>query len=116
MLNSNLALKANASDLSNVNSAVTKIHNLSNVGYVTNFNGGGLANTPGRWNVYNISGTDANAPYSGAVAGYVEVLINGDTAVAGNVVYQTLHDHWGDVYTKIIVAGSSYGTWKKLTP
>jgi len=115
-VNSNLNNKANASDLSNVSSAVTKIHDLSNVDYVTNFNGGGNAISPGRWRVYNESGTAANAPYSGAVSGYVEIVINGNTAVNGTRVWQTLYDHNGDVYNKVITTGTGYGSWKKLTP
>ena len=114
--NSNLNNKANASDLSNVSSAVTKIHDLSNVDYITNFNGGGNAIAPGRWRVYNESGTAANAPYSGAVSGYAEIVINGNTTVNGTRVWQTLYDHNGDVYTKVIITGTGYGTWKKQTP
>ncbi|WP_277407848.1 hypothetical protein [Lacrimispora xylanisolvens] len=108
-LNSNLGAKANATDLA-------KIHNLTDVSFVTDFNGGGLATTPGRWKVYNASGTAANAPYSGAVSGYVEVVINGNIATNGTLIFQTLHDYNGDVYTKVVITGSGYGTWKKLTP
>lgn len=106
---SNLGAKANATDLA-------KIHNLTDVSFVTDFNGGGLATTPGRWKVYNASGTAANAPYSGAVSGYVEVVINGNIATNGTLIFQTLHDYNGDVYTKVVITGSGYGTWKKLTP
>lgn len=104
------------SNLSNVSSTVTKIHDLSSTDYVTNFNGGGNAILPGRWRVYNESGTAANAPYSGAVSGYVEIVTNGNTTTNGTRVWQTLYDHNGDVYTKVIITGTGYGTWKKLTP
>lgn len=104
------------SNLSNVSSAVTKIHDLSNADYVTNFNAYGNATSPGCWRVYNASGTAANAPYTGAVGGYVEIIVNGDPTISGTNIFQTLHDNYGDMYTRTWVVGSQYGNWRKLTP
>lgn len=70
---------------------------------------------PGRYRVYNASGAAAHGPYTGSVGGYVDIITDGDTAVTGTKVYQTLHDYLGDVYTRVNVADTSYGTWKKLT-
>lgn len=92
------------------------LHNLSLTDFVTDFDGGGNAIRPGRWRVYNVSGTAAHAPYPGSVGGYVDITISGDMTVTGSEAYQELHDVYGDVYVKIIKAGTGYGTWKKLTP
>lgn len=82
---------------------------------ITDFNSSqGL--TAGLWQVYNASGTDGNGPYSGAMGGIALIvpLIN---AANGSwiKVYQLFLDDYGDVYYKVPKAGTSYGTWKKLT-
>lgn len=93
----------------------TNSYDISNADFVTDFNGGGNALRPGKWRVWNDSGTAANAPYSGACGGYVDVVTTGDISVVGTKVHQTFFDDLGDVYYKVIVVGTSYGTWRKLT-
>lgn len=104
------------SDLAAQTLKLDMLHNLSLTDFVTDFDGGGNAICPGRWRVYNASGTAAHAPYTGSVGGYVDITISGDMTVTGSEAYQELHDANGDVYVKIIKAGTGYGTWKKLTP
>ena len=82
---------------------------------ITDFNSSqGL--TAGLWYVYNASGTDGNGPYSGAMGGVALIvpLINAADGSWINV-YQLFLDDYGDVYYKVAKAGTSYGTWKKLT-
>ena len=82
---------------------------------ITDFNSSqGL--TAGLWYVYNASGTDGNGPYSGAMGG-VALIVPLINAADGNWinVYQLFLDDYGDVYYKVAKAGTSYGTWKKLT-
>lgn len=85
---------------------------LAGTTFVTDFNN---ASMPGRYRVYNASGTAAHGPYAGSVGGYVDILTDGDTAVTGTKVYQELHDHNGDTYTRINIAGTSYGAWEHYT-
>ena len=94
-------------------SDLAKQYALASTTFVTDFNN---AASPGRYRVYNASGTAAHGPYAGSVGGYVDILTDGDINTTGTKVYQTLHDYLGDVYTRVNVAGTSYGTWKKLTP
>jgi hypothetical protein len=96
-------------EIDNLNDILTRLFNLNQASYVTNFNDGENSDVPGRWHVYNESGTDANAPYSGLTSGYVDVV------VMDTLVYQTFYDFYGDVYFKKWTQGSDYGTWKKLT-
>lgn len=99
-----------------VDSAISdleKQYALADTTYVTDFNNASIA---GRYRIYNASGSAAHGPYSGAVEGYVDILTDGNINTTGTKVYQTLHDYLGDVYTRVNVAGTSYGTWKKLTP
>ena len=98
-----------------LNSDFEKLYSLKDVAYVTDFNVYGNATTPGRWRVYNASGTTAHAPYTGAVGGYVDVVTTGQAETAGTEIYQTLHDYYGDIYTRTWISGSQYGTWKKAT-
>lgn len=82
---------------------------------ITDFNSSqGL--TAGLWQVYNASGTNGNGPYSGAMGGVALIipLINAADGTWINV-YQLFLDDYGDVYYKVAKAGTSYGTWKKLT-
>lgn len=82
---------------------------------ITDFNSSqGL--TAGLWYVYNASGTAGNGPYSGAMGG-VALIVPLINATNGNWinVYQLFLDNYGDVYYKVAKAGTSYGTWKKLT-
>ena len=95
------------------NSDLEKQYALADTTYVTDFNNASIA---GRYRIYNASGSAAHGPYSGAVEGYVDILTDGNINTTGTKVYQTLHDYLGDVYTRVNVAGTSYGTWKKLTP
>lgn len=90
-------------------------YNISKADYVTDFNGGVNSLSPGKWRVWNDSGTAAHAPYSGACGGYVDVVSTGDIAIVGTKVHQTFYDDLGDVYYKVVVTGTTYGTWKKLT-
>lgn len=85
---------------------------LAGTTFVTDFNN---ASVPGRYRVYNASGSAAHGPYPGAVGGYVDILTDGDAAVTGTKVYQELHDHNGDTFTRINIAGSSYGAWGGYT-
>lgn len=94
-------------------SDLEKQYALADTTYVTDFNNASIA---GRYRIYNASGSAAHGPYSGAVEGYVDILTDGNINTTGTKVYQTLHDYLGDVYTRVNVAGTSYGTWKKLTP
>lgn len=94
-------------------SDLEKQYGLADTTYVTDFNN---ASIPGRYRIYNASGSAAHGPYSGAVDGYVDILTDGNINTTGTKVYQTLHDYLGDVYTRVNVAGTSYGAWKKLTP
>ncbi len=96
-----------------LNSDLEKQYALADTTYVTDFNNASIA---GRYRIYNASGSAAHGPYSGAVEGYVDILTDGNINTTGTKVYQTLHDYLGDVYTRVNVAGTSYGTWKKLTP
>lgn len=96
-----------------LNSDLEKQYALADTTYVTDFNNASIA---GRYRIYNASGSAAHGPYSGAVDGYVDILTDGNINTTGTKVYQTLHDYLGDVYTRVNVAGTSYGTWKKLTP
>ena len=96
-----------------INSDLEKQYALADTTYVTDFNNASIA---GRYRIYNASGSAAHGPYSGAVEGYVDILTDGNINTTGTKVYQTLHDYLGDVYTRVNVAGTSYGTWKKLTP
>ena len=96
-----------------LNSDLEKHYALADTTYVTDFNNASIA---GRYRIYNASGSAAHGPYSGAVEGYVDILTDGNINTTGTKVYQTLHDYLGDVYTRVNVAGTSYGTWKKLTP
>lgn len=82
---------------------------------ITDFNSSqGL--TAGLWHVYNASGTAGNGPYSGAMGG-VALIVPLVYASDGSwiYVYQLFLDDDGDVYYKVAKAGTSYGTWKKLT-
>ncbi len=95
-----------------VNSDLAAEYALAGTTFVTDFNN---ASMPGRYRVYNASGTAAHGPYAGSVGGYVDILTDGDTAVTGTKVYQELHDHNGDTYTRINIAGTSYGAWEHYT-
>lgn len=94
------------------NSDLAAEYALAGTTFVTDFNN---ASMPGRYRVYNASGTAAHGPYAGSVGGYVDILTDGDTAVTGTKVYQELHDHNGDTYTRINIAGTSYGAWEHYT-
>lgn len=94
------------------NSNLAAEYALAGTTFVTDFNN---ASIPGRYRVYNASGTAAHGPYAGSVGGYVDILTDGDTAVTGTKVYQELHDHNGDTYTRINIAGTSYGAWEHYT-
>lgn len=106
-----ILLKKNVGNFKN--SDLEKQYALADTTYVTDFNNASIA---GRYRIYNASGSAAHGPYSGAVDGYVDILTDGNINTTGTKVYQTLHDYLGDVYTRVNVAGTSYGTWKKLTP
>ena len=95
-----------------LNSNLAAEYALAGTTFVTDFNN---ASIPGRYRVYNASGTAAHGPYAGSVGGYVDILTDGDTAVTGTKVYQELHDHNGDTYTRINIAGTSYGAWEHYT-
>lgn len=95
-----------------VNSDLAAEYALAGTTFVTDFNN---ASVPGRYRVYNASGSAAHGPYPGAVGGYVDILTDGDAAVTGTKVYQILHDHNGDAYIRINIAGTSYGTWDGYT-
>ena len=95
-----------------VSSDLAAEYALAGTTFVTDFNN---ASMPGRYRVYNASGTAAHGPYAGSVGGYVDILTDGDTAVTGTKVYQELHDHNGDTYTRINIAGTSYGAWEHYT-
>ncbi|MNN88030.1 hypothetical protein D3C81_2056630 [compost metagenome] len=108
-----MAAKPLINTLKSVNRS--NVYDISKTDIIIDFNGGGNALKAGKWKVYNASGTAANAPYSGACGGYVDIVTGGDVGVTGTKVYQTFSDDYGDVYYKIIVIGTSYGTWKKLS-
>ena len=93
------------------NSNLAAEYALAGTTFVTDFNN---ASIPGRYRVYNASGSAAHGPYAGAVGGYVDILTDGDTTVTGTKVYQILHDHNGDAYIRINIAGTSYGTWDRF--
>lgn len=95
-----------------LNSDLAAEYALAGTTFVTDFNN---ASVPGRYRVYNASGSAAHGPYPGAVGGYVDILTDGDAAVTGTKVYQELHDHNGDTFTRINIAGSSYGAWGGYT-
>ena len=99
----------------NLQQQIKKLYDITNVDFVTDFNGDGNAQTPGRWRVYSADGTLANAPYAGFCRGYVDVIVEGDISVTGSNVYQTFYDFFGDIYYKKIEINSNFGTWKKLT-
>lgn len=94
------------------NSDLAAEYALAGTTFVTDFNN---ASVPGRYRVYSASGSAAHGPYPGAVGGYVDILTDGDAAVTGTKVYQELHDHNGDTFTRINIAGSSYGAWGGYT-
>lgn len=81
---------------------------------LTDFNSG-YGITPGLWAVWNESGTAANGPYSSSVAGVCLVIRVDNSDGTIQAIYQLYLDYGGDVWNKVIVWGSSYGTWKKLT-
>ena len=92
-----------------LNIDLTKQYALAGATFITDFNN---AASPGRYRVYNASGTAAHGPYAGSVGGYVDILTDGDTNVTGTKVYQRLHDHNGDTYVRINISGTSYGAWE----